>query len=480
MNVFNQGILEEFINEGLFEVETAGPLHHPINELKVERDQKLNIILTTSSAYDAKSVAVDHPPGTVRINEDSIELRNRAGIRVIMEGILPLSKRETTSRDGETKRTELSSVSSVKAVIQSQYTTPIKYLVERLENVDSGYYLWPDSVDTETSTQTLTSIGPKGNTVEIPCGSSTNGSASRCLQLTIGGHSLYLISSGEDQRSLGVKSGFLLYLEPPEKDIRKKIRNCLSFVLGRPLVEMGHSTFDFEWNLISFEEISAYSMGGTAFSMRTLPPYPTGKAYQGELDKTIVEPLLNSLYLRYEELKFGHLSWAYWHANTAPIHIAAVHFGSCMESLQNSYIENHGKIFQTSLMERTAWKVFRLKLIGILSETEVNEEEKEVLTNKINSLNQTPQSILTDRFLDHLELKLSEDEKKAWKQRNNAAHGREIEAGKEIQLIRELKILKVIFHRVLLKIISGSGYYIDYYSIGFPIKSLADPIVDEN
>ncbi|GAB1257619.1 hypothetical protein NBRC116494_21210 [Aurantivibrio plasticivorans] len=131
-------------------------------------------------------------------------------------------------------------------------------------------------------------------------------------------------------------------------------------------------------------------------------------------------------------------------------------------------------------MERTEWKAFRPKLVGILSETEVNEEEKEVLTNKINALNQTPQSILTDRFLEHLEIKLSEDEKKAWKQRNNAAHGREIEAGKEIQLIRELKILKVIFHRVLLKIISGSSYYIDYYSIGFPIKSLADPIVDEN
>ena len=53
--------------------------------------------------------------------------------------------------------------------------------------------------------------------------------------------------------------------------------------------------------------------------------------------------------------------------------------------------------------------------------------------------------------------------------------------GPEIQifgqaLIREIKILKIIFHRVLLKIMGGGEQYIDYYSDEFPIKSLKDSI----
>lgn len=75
---------------------------------------------------------------------------------------------------------------------------------------------------------------------------------------------------------------------------------------------------------------------------------------------------------------------------------------------------------------------------------------------------------------------LSEIEKSAWQQRNNAAHGNEIEEGGEIQLIREIKILKMIFHRVLLKIMGGTELYTDYYTIGFPIKYVTDSIEDCN
>ncbi|MGB1311740.1 MAG: hypothetical protein ACPG47_11030, partial [Leucothrix sp.] len=79
-------------------------------------------------------------------------------------------------------------------------------------------------------------------------------------------------------------------------------------------------------------------------------------------------------------------------------------------------------------------------------------------------------------FLESLDLKLSDLEKSAWKQRNNAAHGNEVEEGSQIQLIRETKVLKVIFHRVFLKIIIGSGHYYDYYSIGFPVNELSECI----
>ena len=59
--------------------------------------------------------------------------------------------------------------------------------------------------------------------------------------------------------------------------------------------------------------------------------------------------------------------------------------------------------------------------------------------------------------------------------RNNAAHGNEIEYENYINLIRETKLLKLLFHRIVLTITSASDSYFDYYSLGHPIRPLEEP-----
>jgi len=474
MSLITSEILEEFINEGHFEIDNVGPLHAPLRDLKIKRDNKLKIVLTTTSDADAKSNSVDHPPGTVRINNDLIELTGISGSKVIMNAVQPFKYNISTDSNGNSIRTELSSINSIEATIREANTG--RYLIEWIENVDDGHFFWPDLFETNIVNSTLISIGEGSNKIEIQDKSDSKSFGRKCIHLSIKEHQLYLVSSDEDTKSFGVKSGFIIYLGIPSDEERKKIRNCLSFVLGRPLIKTGYSIFDSEWRIVSFKAISSYSMNGAAFSLQSLPPAPLGKQHQGELDKNIVSQLANSIYKNYDIYKFGYLSWAYWHAVCAPIHIAAVHFSACIESLQNSYIENHDNIFRTTLIDRSKWKIFKKEVLEILTKLELDATENKVLENKVNSLNQTPQSILTERFLDSLGLQFSEIEKAAWKQRNNAAHGNEIKDGSEIQLIRELKVLKVIFHRVFMKIVGGGKYYIDYYSIGFPIKFITDPI----
>jgi len=474
MSHIQSDIAEDFINKGKFNVDIPGPLHVPIRDLKVKRDKKLKLILTTTSTTNSSSSAIDHPPGTVRINNDALYLTSISGSKVKINAIQPFTNTISTDSNGTTIRTELSEIGSIEATIGDVDSG--KYLIEWLENVDDGYYMWPESVETITNDHILVSIGLEPHNLKIQEELFSQGLRRSSVFLSIDGHQLHLVSSDEDPKSMGVKSGYIVYLEIPSSEIRKKIRNCLSFILGRPLIETGHSIFNQEWQLISFQSISAYSIKGAAFSIYSSPPTPLGKNYQGEIDSSIINRLVNSIYTNYDKYKFGHLSWVYWHAVCAPIHIAAVHFGACIESLQKSYIENHGKVFSTSLIESKKWKRFRQEILQALSSLELNEVEKTVLENKIKALNQTPQSILTKRFLSSLDMNFSKAEKDAWQQRNNAAHGNEIENGSEIQLIRELKILQVIFHRVLLKIVGGGEYYIDYHSIGFPIKSLSKSI----
>lgn len=476
MSLITSEIFEEFINKGRFSVDEPGPLYSPIRNPEVKRDEKLNIILTTTSDGNAESSAVDHPAGTVRMNNDSIELTGIYGCKVRMNGIQPLGHTVSLDNSGNNIRTERSSVSSIEAIIEEAGTG--KYLIEWLENVDDGSYIWPDLIKTNIENNTFISIGTDSNKIEMQEKSGSRNFGRCCIYLSIEEHQFYLVSSGEDKKSVGVKSGYILYLGTPTSESRKKIRNCLSFILGRPLIKIGYSVFDSEWQLVSFKSLSAYSMNGAAFSIDSLPPAPLGTNYQRELDSDIIARLVSSIYKNYELYNFGYLSWAYWHAVLAPIHIAAVHYGACIESLQKSYIANHGKAFERRLIDKQKWKTFRREALKVLENLELDDTENRVLENKINSLNQTPQSVLTERFFENLGINFSDIEKAAWQQRNNAAHGIEIEDGGVIELIRELNILKVIFHRVFLKIINGGEYYIDYYSFGFPIKFLSDSIDD--
>jgi hypothetical protein len=81
-------------------------------------------------------------------------------------------------------------------------------------------------------------------------------------------------------------------------------------------------------------------------------PVPLGDKYENEIGHVRFSRLVNSLYSNYEVCDFDHVSWSYWHAVCAPIHIAAVHYGASIEALQNSYIAHHGKNFKTSLIEK--------------------------------------------------------------------------------------------------------------------------------
>lgn len=87
-----------------------------------------------------------------------------------------------------------------------------------------------------------------------------------------------------------------------------------------------------------FEAVDPYSMRGQAVKLGPMPPSPLGGP-RGFWD---VEParlshMVNALYAKYDALNLGVVSWAYWHAVTATPHIAAVHFGAALESLQRAY-----------------------------------------------------------------------------------------------------------------------------------------------
>lgn len=75
-----------------------------------------------------------------------------------------------------------------------------------------------------------------------------------------------------------------------------------------------------------------------------------------------------------------------------------------------------------------------------------------------------------------IRIEIGPDEDDAWKRRDLAAHGVPIPEGKELEAIRDMKLLMVLFHRLLLSITNAADEYIDYASSGLPTRRLKDPV----
>ena len=124
---------------------------------------------------------------------------------------------------------------------------------------------------------------------------------------------------------------------------------------------------------------------------------------------------------------------------------------------------------------------FRESNINLIDKLNINENEKELLKNKINNINILPQQKQLEKLFDLLKIELSKLESKTWKQRNIPAHGKKIE--NNLEYIRGVKILRTLCNRLILKISNASEYYFDYYSLGseksYHLRLLEDGIKDD-
>lgn len=212
-------------------------------------------------------------------------------------------------------------------------------------------------------------------------------------------------------------------------------------------------------------------------NLPVLPPTPLGTRYQHEINATFLSRIVNAIVAQYDDLKFRSLSWGYWHALCATPHIAGVHFGAIIEALQRRYAERHPDAFETKLIsDKAAWKTFSADANRLVASLDIRDDYKRALTANIGNLNRMPQRMLMDKLLKRINIRLGPDEDQAWKRRDAAAHGNEIEDGTELQVIRDNKLLKVLFHRILLRVTNASDTYHDYCSAGFPIRDLREPV----
>jgi hypothetical protein len=449
---------------------SPGPLHTPIQSFSIRRDEKLRLILETEVPPNATSAAVAHPPGTVRMSTERVWLRNTGGVDAELMGVIPFSLKSNTVGITEKSRQESAQVH----IARTNYAGggPATYIIDWLENLPSSPFVWPDFSQVVSTTQSSRSIALDDG-ITIARESERFSSSKNAAKLTVEGWTFYICALDREDRTGAIKPGCIVFDGPPDDAFRKKIRTALSFALGLYLVDMGTTHYDSNWHIVSTLARSAYSLGRRAFDMGPEQLAPLGPRYLNELNSGQLTRAITALVRTFDELDLANLSWAYWHACAATPHIAPAHFGAAIEALQDAYIKSHPGLVAESWAPRAVWKVLRSNMAAAIDDAEISEQAKAALKVKLATLNTVDQRPRLKAVMEAMGLQLGDDEDAAWRRRNKAAHGTPIPQGDELAAIRDMKLLKGLFGRLLLRITNAADQYVDYTSPHFEYRSLA-------
>lgn len=450
------------LNEGHFQIIEPGPLHTPINGFSIRRDEKLTLILETEVASNATSAAIEHPPGTVRISTESVRLRNVNGVEAELSGVVPLCSRTRSTGVAEHQAKKEARVHIAKTHFGSGSTAA--YVIDWLENLPVGPFLWPAATRVVTNTTSTRSISLNDG-ITITHDSEEYHGSHNAAKLTVEDTTFYLCALGCEGIVEGSKRGCIVFDGTPDDGFRKKVRTALSFALGLYLVDLGTTHYDRDWRVVSTLARSAYSLRRQAFAMGPDQPAPLGLQFWGELDPNQLNRAVDAFVSAFDKLDLANLSWAYWHACAATPHIASAQFGAAIEALQSAYIKANPGVVPKEWAPKEAWKGLRKDILTTIEGSSISDEAKAALTKKLDSFNRVDQRPRLRAMMLALGLELGGDEDRAWPSRNNAAHGTPIPEGQELAAIRDVKLLRGLFNRLLLRITDAADQYIDYTSL---------------
>lgn len=461
---------EDILDNVYLEFIEYGPLYNPINSQKIELIGNTRFELITQYQKGAKSNSVDFPVGEIRQNNDTVMLKGKyVDLKVKLIGISPYHRFESYNHEEQTSIfTEKSEFRQLSIYYSDQHLNEIQ--IEYISNTDADYKL-PDLFNMKTTqiiNHTVNQLRINQTIPGIECNSGT------ALEMIIHDIKLYFIRLKKNE---SINDAVIIYEKVQSEEVRRKIRDCLSFCLGRQLQYIGYLIIDNENRPVEcFYQINESNINFDSYV--ALMPAPLYYPNFNTIDKDKINKLINALFNAYDKYNLKHVLWIYFHALYAPRHFAAAHFGACIESFQSAYLAAHSDDFPSKLIEKHEWKKLQNKLIQVLNDTEISEQELNILKNRINQLNQTPRSELTKRFFKHININLNTLESSAWKERNNAAHGKY--SDEIILQIQNTYILRCLLHRMLLKATNGSDFYFDYYSIGCPVREVSASIGAEN
>lgn len=467
--------LSQDFHQDLWRIDKQNIIKHPISLISINRDKNLSITMKLLTNHPNRiPLSKPHPKGILISDFDKIQMSSEGGTTAVATVIFIKKSNKFFDSNNNLVNTAELDINELEVKYSDKESF---YTIEWITNLrPERCWLWPDSIDWSLKGSYTKKIDSKEKKITIEQEDTLgHRHSSNCAGLTI--NDLFVFIGETESKDIDKKynPGFILYEGNPNSDVREKVRLGLSYTLGRYLPTLGYSKFDKTWSLVSYKCICPYDIDQRVYNCQTKPPFDL-KIDPYKMNNKIVSNFVTSFFNNFDKYDLRHISSLYWNALNSTTHVKASQLGATLESLQRKYIKKHEENFQTRLIVRKEWQLLRKKLIETIESSLSNKlnGESDILLRKIDNLNQTPQSHLTDRFFEILGLELGDIEKDAFRYRNFSAHGKRPEEFGD--LIKNNDVLRTLVNRVLIKILNCSSQYIDYYTVGHPSRVLKSPI----
>lgn len=263
----------------------------------------------------------------------------------------------------------------------------------------------------------------------------------------------------------GGSLGYILFSKFLSSESRRKIRTCLSYLLGSKINLQGYKVFDSNDKTIAVHEYSHdYTTNKNNFF-----DVPT------KLSEENFNALINYLYNNFDDLNLSIVLNNYIAASSVSLDKAPVYYGSAIEALQKSYVENNYEKISTRIIDKNLFKESIVSALESFKSLDgISDEDISLLIGNISSkVNVYPQKLILRKVFNYLNLELTEREMSAWQSRNDAAHGNSANEINITELLYNNFILRCMLNRMILRITGQVDTYIDYSTIGYPEKDLA-------
>jgi hypothetical protein len=141
------------------------------------------------------------------------------------------------------------------------------------------------------------------------------------------------------------------------------------------------------------------------------------------------------------------------------------------------YVESNPELRGGKIIPDEAnWGKLANALNAALDVAGLDQEALQMLRNKVSNLNSLPRGPRMELVCSKIGIKLGEPEKAAWGRRNRAVHGSRIGSDEYVQVVRDIKLLNIVFNRMLIAMTNASDSYIDYYSTDHPVRNISEPV----
>lgn len=238
-------------------------------------------------------------------------------------------------------------------------------------------------------------------------------------------------------------------------NLRRDIKNIISFIFGRKLIKIAESHYDINGNKIKETMIDPFINNNLdikniceSSDNFPIPIYD----YSRDSSESIMTNMINSFISKKETLDFTSMFINYWSSTFLPSESRIILLAASLESLMNKWFDSINSKRSTVIIEKSKYKQLIKDIRPVFLETFEGHTQ---IINNFNQLNILSINKSIELFFEEINLEMGDIEKNALYSRNDPVHGNDIDHDTFSDLMIYVEIYRIILQIQIIQIQIG-------------------------